>query len=93
MGNTDNERQQLICQDKAVDDTDSLDNKVKTGTIIMLLGVQFLMTCVDYMPVPFLPKEGGIRGLNEIQMGIIIGSYELAKTLVSPFCDKIVSMM
>ena len=79
--------------------TSSVDNNQKsnssklreTGIIITLLTVQFLMTSVDYMPVPFLPYEGGLRGLTEIQIGVIVGSYELAKTLTAPFCDRMVS--
>lgn len=59
--------------------------------IIILLAVQIIVTSVDYMPVPFLPYEGGLRGLSEVQVGIIVGLYELSKCGTAPFCDSIVS--
>lgn len=60
--------------------------------LMTLLIAQFAGMCVDMLPLPFLTLEGKERGLKEIQVGIIFGSYDLARGIISPFIGTLVSV-
>ena len=92
----DNEKQRLLSDapseenDRECEDLDKNSKRRDIITIVSLLAVQFLVTSGNYMLVPFLPYEGGLRGLTETQIGIIVGSYAMSKTMAAPFCDRLV---
>ena len=91
-----NEKQRLLSDapseenNRECEDLDKNSKRRDIITIVSLLAVQFLVTSGNYMLVPFLPYEGGLRGLTETQIGIIVGSYAMSKTMAAPFCDRLV---
>lgn len=64
----------------------------ETIIILTILFIQLLCLITDFMPASFLSYEIKQRGLTELHAGIIIGVYDLARFLFSPFCTAVVSI-
>lgn len=64
----------------------------ETGFIMLLLIISAISLCIDLIPLPFFTHEAKKRGLVEVEAGIILSCYDVARFIAAPLSPMIVSI-
>ncbi|KAF6022350.1 hypothetical protein EB796_019338 [Bugula neritina] len=59
--------------------------------VVVLLFSQFVAQCTDTFLFPFFPYKAKNKGLNEIDIGIVFSSFELARFVTAPVLGYLLS--
>jgi len=61
--------------------------------VVVLLFSQFVAQCTDTFLFPFFPYKAKNKGLNEIDIGIVFSSFELARFVTAPVLGYLVRLL